>query len=59
MPFGYASVIVSFWADVYLFDTVFSALPIIGMILTSAGLLSGYLKETNQQTDEKPLEMTK
>ena len=44
MPFGYASVIVSFLADVYLFDTKFSALPVVGMLLTSAGLLSGYLK---------------
>ena len=53
MPFGYASVIVSFLADVYLFDTVFSALPIIGMLLTSAGLLSGYLKEENQNKEEE------
>ena len=44
MPFGYASVMVSFLADVYLFDTKFSALPVIGMLLTSVGLLSGYLK---------------
>ena len=46
MPFGYASVVVSFLADVYLFDTNFSLLPVVGMFLTSAGLLSGYLKDS-------------
>ena len=46
MPFGYASVVVSFLADVYLFDTDFSLLPVVGMLLTSAGLMSGYLKDS-------------
>ena len=40
MPFGYVSVIAGFYADLYLFGTNFDLLPIIGMILTSVGLLS-------------------
>ena len=43
MPFGYVSVLVGFCADVYLFETEFSLLPILGILLTSSGLLSGYL----------------
>ena len=43
MPLGYVCVIIGFLADVYLFDIDFGVLPILGILLTSAGLLSGYL----------------
>ena len=43
MPFGYISVAMGFLADVYLFGTHFTALAVVGMILTSAGLLGNFL----------------
>ena len=43
MPFGYVSIAVGFIADVVLFSTQFTVLAIIGMILTSAGLLGNFL----------------
>ena len=43
MPFGYVSVTFGFVADVFLFDTSFTFLSIVGMILTSAGLMTEYL----------------
>jgi hypothetical protein len=43
MPLGYVSVLIGFWADVSLFGTHFTFLPVVGMLLTSAGLLSGFL----------------
>ena len=43
MPFGYVGVAAGFLADVYLFDTSFSFLTILGVFLTSGGLLSGFL----------------
>ena len=49
MPFGYVGVLVGFAADVYLFDTEFTLLPILGMILTSIGLLSGYLVNNGKE----------
>ena len=51
MPFGYMTVLVSFWADVYLFGTEFTLLPIVGMLLTSIGLLSGYLVNIGSTTE--------
>ena len=53
MPFGYVSVLLGFCADVYLFDTKFGILSIIGMILTSCGLLSGFLLATRSQPKEE------
>jgi len=43
MPFGYVSVIVGMAADVYLFGSTFNLLQLFGMLMTSCGLLSGYL----------------
>lgn len=43
MPFGYISIMVGFTADLYLFQTDFTFFSILGIILTSSGLLSGYL----------------
>ena len=51
MPLGYASVVVGFWADVYLFGIEFTTLTVVGMFLTSAGLLSGYLKNKDKKSD--------
>lgn len=53
MPLGYISVIVGFLADVYLFDTNFTILPVIGMFLTSAGLLTDIILSKTKQ----PLEL--
>jgi len=39
LPFGYCGVLVSFLADVYYFHTSFSLLSVVGMLLTSIGLL--------------------
>lgn len=39
MPFGYVGVLAGFLADVFYFDIDFNLLSIIGMILTSIGLL--------------------
>ena len=44
MPFGYICVIAGFWADLYLFGTSFELINIIGIVLTSVGLLSEFLK---------------
>ena len=43
MPFGYAGVLVGFCGDVVLFGTQFTLIPIVGIVMTSSGLLSGYL----------------
>jgi drug/metabolite transporter (DMT)-like permease len=54
MPFGYASIVTSFLADVYLFGTEFTLLPILGIVLTSIGLLGKYLIEvqgSNNKTE--------
>lgn len=40
MPFGYFGLVVGFIADIFYFNTSFNLLTIIGMILTSGGLLS-------------------
>ena len=52
MPLGYVGVLVGFTADIYLFGTTFTLLPIVGMILTSIGLLSGYLVNTSKEKEE-------
>lgn len=43
MPFGYIGVATGFLADVYLFGTEFTFTTILGIFLTSGGLLSGFL----------------
>ena len=43
MPFGYVGVATGFLADIYLFDTSFTLLTFMGVVLTSGGLLSGFL----------------
>ena len=52
MPLGYASIVLGFWADVYLFGNEFSTITVIGMFLTSAGLLSGYLKNKDTKPEK-------
>lgn len=48
MPFGYVSVVAGFLADIFLFKTQFSFLAIVGMALTSVGLLGEYLKSRDK-----------
>ncbi len=48
MPFGYVGVATGFLADVYLFDISFTFLSVLGVFLTSGGLLSGFLIEKKQ-----------
>jgi len=43
MPFSYITIMVSFVADLYLFGTTFNFIAIVGIILTSSGLLGKYL----------------
>ena len=55
MPFGYVSVACGFLADIFLFGTSFTLLAIVGMMLTSAGLLGSYLNDKfgNKSGDSK------
>lgn len=48
MPFGYVGVATGFLADVYLFGISFTFLSVLGVFLTSGGLLSGFLLEKKQ-----------
>ena len=48
MPFGYVGVATGFIADVYLFGISFTFLSVLGVFLTSGGLLSGFLLEKKQ-----------
>jgi drug/metabolite transporter (DMT)-like permease len=43
MPFCYVTIIISFLADIYLFDISFGLLSVLGMLLTSSGLLGKLL----------------
>jgi hypothetical protein len=43
MPFGYVGVATGFLADIYLFDTSFTFLTFMGVVLTSGGLMSEFL----------------
>lgn len=43
MPFGYVAIIVSFTADLLIFDIKFNLLQVVGILLTSVGLLSKYI----------------
>lgn len=45
MPLGYLAVIIGFLADLYLFESQFTWMHVLGMVLTSAGLLGELLKE--------------
>ncbi len=45
MPFGYLSVITSFLADLYIFEADFNFWTVIGIILTSLGLIGKFLLE--------------
>jgi hypothetical protein len=40
MPLGYLAIVVGFLADVVFFKVEFNAITVVGMLLTSAGLLS-------------------
>lgn len=53
MPFGYFAVAIGFIADEYLFEIDFTFLTIVGIFLTSGGLLSGFLINKNE-TEHKP-----
>lgn len=47
-PFAYAGIVTGFLADVYLFQTEFSLMAVLGMLLTSSGLLGKFLMEREQ-----------
>ena len=59
MPFSYVSIIVGFLADLYLFGSSFTFLSIVGILLTSSGLVGKFLIEKyesakdNQETTVK------
>jgi len=48
MPFGYVAVLVGFLAYLYLFNITFNLTAVVGIMLTSAGLLSEFLKNRSQ-----------
>ncbi len=43
MPFGYVTILLGFIGDIYFFEYKFTPLPIVGMLLTSSGLLGDYI----------------
>lgn len=43
MPLGYLGILVSFLADIFYFGVKFNFLSVLGLILTSIGLLSKFL----------------
>lgn len=43
MPFGYISIVLACISDILIFDAHFDWLAILGMVLTSCGLLSKFL----------------
>jgi drug/metabolite transporter (DMT)-like permease len=45
MPFGYLGIIVGFTADIFYFKIEFDFLSVLGMFLTSIGLLSKLIIE--------------
>ena len=49
MPFGYVGVTTGFFIDLFLFDTYFTFMSILGIFLTSLGLISGYLLQNNKK----------
>ena len=53
MPFGYVSVTTSFLVDLFLFDTSFTFMNVLGIFLTSLGLVSGYLLQMNKKEPQK------
>jgi drug/metabolite transporter (DMT)-like permease len=53
-PFGYVSVAVGFLADVFLFNTKFTLLAVLGIVLTSAGLLAEYLNARFKEPPQPP-----
>jgi len=55
MPLGYVCIVVGFLADVYLFGTDFGFLPMLGILMTSAGLLSGYLVSKGEESRKPSL----
>ena len=48
MPYSYMTIIVSVIADVYLFETSFNFIIVVGILLTSSGLLGKYLIERHE-----------
>ena len=53
MPFGYLSILVAFVTEYFIFGTYFSWTTIIGMILTSLGLLGNFLSENDDRSTNK------
>lgn len=51
MPFGYVSVITSFMADLYIFEAEFNFLAVMGILLTSMGLIGKYLLEKQAKSN--------
>lgn len=51
MPFGYLTVICSFFTDMYFFGSSFDTLSVIGMCLTSAGLFSKLLISESKEEE--------
>ena len=45
LPFCYVAIIFSFIGDIYLFDIDFDVISVVGMMMTSSGLLSKFLIE--------------
>jgi len=43
MPFGYVTIVTTISADLFIFNIKFDLLQVIGIVLTSVGLLSKFL----------------
>ena len=53
MPFGYVGVATGFLADLFIFDTSFTFITFMGVILTSGGLLSEFVLNAVTKNKEK------
>ncbi len=43
MPFGYVSIVINYLADLFLYGSKFKVVPMLGIFLTSAGLIGDFL----------------
>jgi hypothetical protein len=50
MPFGYLTIVATFLADLFVFNIQFDLLQVIGIALTSVGLLSKFLVSEEPET---------
>ena len=53
MPFGYVCIVTSYLADLFIFGSKFQLVPMLGIFLTSAGLIGDFLLNRSIAQKEK------